>query len=150
MDGVLADFSAAAREVFGMEPEEFEKIHGQEEFWRLINEDPHFFINLQPMKDMRQLYESVKHLNPTILTGIPRNMDAYENQKHMWAEKHFGKEQRIICCRASKKHTFCTPGDILIDDRPRYRKKWEQAGGVWITHRSAEQSLDELRKLGVI
>jgi len=150
MDGVLADFDESAVKMFGMHPEEYERIHGSEKFWETINSNPTFFFDLKPMKDMRILYDAVKHLNPTILTGIPRNMDAYENQKHMWSEKHFGKEQKIICCRASKKSQFCKPGDVLVDDRTKYIKPWEKAGGIYIIHRSAEKSLDKLRELGVL
>lgn len=149
-DGVLADFDESAIRILKMKPEEFEKEHGQDEFWRRINEDVDFFANLKPMQDMRLLYESVKHLNPTILTGIPRNMDALNNQKHIWAEKQFGKEQRVICCRASKKAEWCSPGDVLVDDRTRYIKKWEAAGGIYVIHRSAERSLEKLRELGVL
>lgn len=149
-DGVLADFNKKAIEVFGMHPEEYDRIHGQEGFWKAINSVPTFFYDLELMADSRILYDAVKHLNPTILTGIPRNMDAFENQKHLWAEKHFGKEQKVICCRASKKSQFCKPGDIIVDDRKVYRKLWEKAGGIWILHRSAKQSLEELHELGVV
>ena len=149
-DGVLADFNKKAIEVMGMHPEEYDHIYGQKKFWEAINSLPTFFYDLELMKDARILYNAVLHLNPTILTGIPRNMDAFENQKHLWSEKQFGKEQKIVCCRASKKHTFCTPGDILIDDRTKYKKLCEKAGGVYIVHKSAEQSLMALKEFGVI
>jgi len=150
MDGVLADFDHSAVKLFGMHPEQYERIHGSEKFWEVINSDPNFFIDLNPMEDMRQLYDAVKHLSPVIITGIPRNMDAYENQKHMWSEKHFGKEQKIICCRASKKSQFCNPGDILIDDRTKYIKQWEKAGGTYIIHKNAKNSIDKLISMGVL
>jgi hypothetical protein len=30
------------------------------------------------------------------------------------------------------------PGDILIDDSVKHRKRWVKAGGIWVTHCSAE------------
>ena len=38
-------------------------------------------------------------------------------------------------------------GDILIDDWTKYRHLWLAAGGIWITHTSAQGSIAELRKL---
>jgi 5'(3')-deoxyribonucleotidase len=150
MDGVLADFNKKAIEIFGMHPEQYDKIHGQDGFWKEINKYPTFFYDLELMEDARFLYNAVIHLNPTILTGIPRDMDAFENQKHLWSEKHFGKEQKIICCRASKKSQFCKPGDVIVDDRIRYKKLWEKANGIWITHKSAKESIDKLKEIGVL
>ena len=150
LDQTLADFDYSAIKIFGMHPEEYEKIYGSEKFWEAINSDPNFFLNLRPLDDMRELYDAVVHLKPTILTGIPRNMDAYENQKHMWCEKHFGKEQKVICCRASKKSQFCLPNDIIVDDRKKYKHLWEKAGGIFVIHKNAKDSLDKLAELGVL
>ena len=33
------------------------------------------------------------------------------------------------------------PGDILIDDWPKYKHLWEEAGGIFILHTSAAQSI---------
>jgi len=41
------------------------------------------------------------------------------------------------------------PGDILVDDWEKYRHLWIARGGRWVTHRSAEESVRELRALGV-
>ena len=150
-DGVLADFDKEAMRIFGMHPEEYDRLHGQEKFWEAINTNPNFFYDLELMQDARELYDAVRHLRPIILTGIPRNMDAFENQKHLWSAKHVGKEQSVICCRAAKKHMFIKhPGDILVDDRTRYKKLWEKAGGTFVVHKSAKQSLDILREMGVV
>jgi hypothetical protein len=149
-DGVLADFNKKAIVIFGMDPEDYDRMHGQEAFWKGINTNPNFFYELEEMADAHELYDAVKHLNPIILTGIPKDMNEFENQKILWSAKKFGKEQRIICCRAAKKHTFAKPGDILIDDRIHYKKKWESVGGIWITHTSAKNSLDILKDMGVL
>jgi hypothetical protein len=152
MDGVLADFDRHARIVCDdTEPSKYEEKHGTEAFWNKINSDRDFFLNLEYMVDARELYDAVKHLEPVILTGIPRGMDPHDNQKILWSKKKFGHQQRIICCQASKKHTFMkAKGDILIDDRFRNMKKWDRAGGIFVLHKSAIKSIQSLKMLGVI
>jgi hypothetical protein len=50
--------------------------------------------------------------------------------------------------RAKRDHMEA-PGDVLVDDTPTYRHLWEGAGGRFVLHRSARESLAELRALGL-
>jgi len=151
LDGVLADFDKAATTILGMWPKEFEEKYGSEVFWAAINSDPYFFLNLEFMPDGLELYNAVKYLEPTILTGIPRNMNAGENQKIVWVKEKFGQQQKVICCQASKKSQYCYhSGDILIDDRPRYKSKWENKKGIFILHQSTQKTILTLKMLSVI
>ena len=79
---------------------------------------------------------------PTILTGLPLGTWAAP-QKVAWAERHFPGTP-IITCMARDKVRYMTPGDVLVDDREDHRDKWEDAGGLFVHHRNAVQSLDEL------
>jgi hypothetical protein len=49
--------------------------------------------------------------------------------------------------RAKRDHME-SPGDVLVDDLSRYRALWEEAGGVFVHHRNAKDTLDELEALG--
>lgn len=149
-DGVLADFDKSAKKMMGMPPEEFEKKFGSTKFWEVIHSNPRFFYELELMPDAMHLYNNVKHLKPTILTGIPQKMDAEKNEKVLWAAEKFGPDQKIICCRAKLKSTYLTPGDVIVDDRRIYKHLWEKAGGTFVLHTSAKKSLNELFALGVI
>ena len=149
-DGVIADFDKAATVLCGMRPAMFEEMYGTEEFWKRINSDPNFFLNLEFMPDAMELYNAVAHLPHAILTGMPKNMDASNNQKIDFFKKHFPPDLKVICTQASKKWTYCKEGDILIDDRLRYAKKWKKAGGTFIQHTSANLSIFQLKVLGVI
>jgi hypothetical protein len=40
-------------------------------------------------------------------------------------------------------------GDVLVDGLPKYRASWEEAGGVFVHHRGARETLDELAALGL-
>ena len=39
------------------------------------------------------------------------------------------------------------PGDILIDDWEKHKDAWVNAGGIWITHTSAKDTIEQLHNL---
>lgn len=124
-----------------------EALIGAEEFDRRLREHGSFYRDLPLMADAQILYEAVAHLNPIILTGCPAGQWA-EPQKVAWAAHHF-PALKMITCRSRDKHLNMDPGDILIDDYLKYRDLWEQAGGVFIHHTSARESIKQLSELGV-
>ena len=147
-DGVLADFDRGAEVVFGMPAAAFEQRHGRGSFWKKLAQTPDFFAGLEPLPDAFELFDAVRHLNPTILTGLPRGNWA-EPQKRRWAERHFPGVE-VITTTAALKREYCSPGDVLVDDRDKYRALWEDAGGIFIHHRSAAESIRQLREHGFI
>src|SRR4051795_5042204 len=70
-DGVLADFDRGACDLLGMKPKAFIAKHGRGAFWKRLAKAPNFFGTLPEMADARTLFDAVKHLKPTILTGLP-------------------------------------------------------------------------------
>ncbi len=147
-DGVLADFDAGAEQVLGMPSRVFEKRFGPGAFWKRLAGAGDFFESLPPMADAFELYEAVRDKSPIILTGLPRGNWA-EPQKRRWAERHFPGVP-VITTMAALKREHCHPGDVLVDDRDKHRHLWEQAGGVFVHHKSAARSIEELRTLGYI
>lgn len=141
-DGVLADFDAGARLVLGTDVRTFEARHGKREFWRRLARTKDFYATLPEMGDARELFEAVKHLNPTILTGLPLGNWAAP-QKVRWAAEHFPGVP-IITCMARDKSRHLSPGDVLVDDSLTHRARWEEAGGIFVHHTSARESLREL------
>ena len=144
-DGVLADFDAGARRLLGMRPKEFIAKHGRGAFWKRLASAKNFYGALAEMPDARKLFEAVKHLEPTILTGLPLGRWAAP-QKIEWAAEHFPGVP-IITCMARDKHKHMHPGDVLVDDREQHRAAYEQAGVVFVHHRNAEESLRQLAKI---
>ncbi len=145
-DGVLADFDAGARQVlYGMTPAQFEARHSKREFWRRLASAPDFYSRLPLMSDAQRLFDAVTHLGPTILTGLPLGNWAAP-QKVAWAARHFPGTP-IITCMARDKVKYMKSGDVLLDDREDHRAKWENAGGVFVTHKDAERSLAALRNI---
>ena len=141
-DGVLADFDRGAEAVLGMHPRVFEARHGRGPFWARLAQTSDFFARLPLMPGALELFEAVRHLDPVILTGIPRGNWA-AGQKVRWAAQHF-PGTRIITCLAVDKREHCREGDVLVDDTLKHRHLWEGAGGIFIHHQSAGCTLDAL------
>ena len=144
-DGVLADFDAGAVQVLGATPAAFEKKHGRGEFWKRLARASDFYGSLPEMPDAQRMFRAVKHLNPTILTGLPLGKWAAP-QKERWAARHFPGVP-IITTMARDKHLHMEGGDVLVDDRENHRALWENAGGIFVHHKSAETSLRELKRI---
>ena len=141
-DGVLADFDARKREVFGTDhvPDGI--------LWNVINKYfPKYFEELLPMGGMRQLWDFCRSFNPTILTAIPKiNINQIDEQKRQWVWHWLGEEVPMIFCRRIEKQNYCTgPDCVLIDDNHKNCKEWRDKGGKAIQHVSAEKSIVHLK-----
>ncbi len=144
-DGVLADFDEGARRLLGMTPRQYETKHGRGALWKRLAAVKNFYGTLPEMPDARLLFEGVKQLKPTILTGLPLGGWAAP-QKVGWAAEHFPGVP-IITCMARDKHKHMKPGDVLVDDRDNHRAAYEAAGIVFVHHKTAEDSLRQLAKI---
>ena len=144
-DGVLADFDEGARRLLGMTPRAFEQKHGRGAFWKRLASAKDFYGSLPEMPDARLLFDAVKHLPPTILTGLPLGNWAAP-QKVRWASEHFPGVP-IITCMARDKHKHMQAGDVLVDDRENHRAAYEAAGVIFVHHKDARKSLDELARI---
>ena len=142
-DGVLADFDKGAAAVLGMHPKAFEKSRGIGRFWAKLASAPDFYFSLPLLPDAMELYEAVRHLNPIILTGLPRGNWAAD-QKVRWAAKHF-PGVRIITTMARDKREHARQGDVLVDDQLKHRHLWEEVGGIFIHHKSAAASIEAVK-----
>jgi len=148
LDGVLADFDGFYESSFGIRPDR--DAPEPPDFWTHIEEHGRFFLDMPMMADAMKLWDGARvlHPNPIILTGLPRMADA-EPHKRAWVARHIGADAPVICCRSRDKRLHGKPGDILVDDWQKYRHLWEEMGGVFVLHRSAESSLAQLAELFV-
>ena len=142
-DGVLADFDKGATAILGMPPRAFEKKHGLGRFWAKLAAAPDFYFGLPLLDGATELFEAVRHLDPIILTGLPRGNWAAD-QKVRWAA-HYFPGTRIITTMARNKRDHAQPGDVLVDDQLRHAHLWEETGGVFIHHKDVPTTLEQLR-----
>jgi hypothetical protein len=138
-DGVLADFDKGATAILGLPPRAFEARHGLAKFWQKLASAPDFYFGLPLLPDAMELFDAVRHLDPVILTGLPRGGWAAE-QKVRWAARYF-PGTRIITTMARDKRDHAKEGDVLVDDQLRHRHRWEGVGGIFIHHKDARSTL---------
>lgn len=143
LDGVLADFDRGVEAVTGRRPERLPV----KEMWRALSRAPDFFGTLEMMHDAEVLWAFCRPHDPTILTGLPLGAWAPE-QKRRWVARVLGADVPIITCMSREKHRYSGPGHVLVDDRERTRESWERAGGTFIHHVNAAQSIAALKALG--
>ena len=137
LDGVLVDFDAGVRKIFGKNPSEI----APKMMWPRLARTPGFYENLPWMRDGRELWEVVRPYNPTICTGVPIGSWAGP-QKMNWCKRELGAMVPVITCKSREKQLHCQgPMSILIDDRREIGASWEEAGGVFIHHLDAENSI---------
>lgn len=141
-DGVLADFDKGATAVLGMGPKAFEQRHGLGRFWAKLASAPDFYFGLPLLDGAMELFEAVRHLDPIILTGLPRGNWAAA-QKVRWAA-HYFPGTRIITTMARDKRDHGKPGDVLVDDQLRHAGRWEEMGGIFVHHVDVANTLSRL------
>lgn len=141
LDGVLADFETFYEQQFGIKPS---RQDNSQKFWEKIRQHKRFYAELPIMPGADFLWEEAQllHPNPIILTGLPSSIPGVEEHKREWVKRFISETAQVICCMSKDKSRYCKPGDILIDDWDKYKHLWEQAGGIFILHRSVLESLN--------
>ena len=171
LDGVLVDFDAGIQRVTGSKPHQLPPYI----MWAKVASAPDFFENLGWMADGKELWNSIKGMNPDILTGVPTAKKS-RAQKAAWCERELGmptshvdmagtkkahevvsgrrsKEEgvvNVITCWSHNKHCESRRGAVLIDDRLSLQQDWVARGGIFIHHTNTRKSLGELRRLGIL
>jgi len=172
LDGVLVDFDAGVLKALGRKPEDMP----QNALWAGIARTPSFYENLPWMKDGRQLWDAIMHLDPDILTGVPMARKARE-QKAAWCRRELGMATNrvnhvdmagkkkahevvsgrrkdgainVITCWSSNKHFEGGERTVLIDDRDSLKAAWVAKGGIFVHHTCTTKTLAELQRLGIL
>ncbi len=144
MDGVLADFDRKRREVFGENPVDDETA------WDIIfKQHPYWFLDLEPMWDIRELVEFLNPYDPIILTAIPKGNNHYRAlaQKQAWLINWI--YWPIICCQRRHKKDYAREFPdapcILIDDSEQNIAEFKKAGGIGVLHTNANSTIKKLK-----
>jgi hypothetical protein len=153
MDGVLADFDAAAKAALKTDNTyKWQFIYGKEKFWEVLNKNPDFFLNLPVMPGATKLLWGLRKKKLAVLTALPDTSRdrTVDSQKRTWIARNIGSGIPVFTCSTEDKPKFCTPGAVLIDDRAVNKEAWEAAGGRYIIHANATDTLNQLSLLGEI
>ena len=146
MDGVLADFESGYEELTGIDLKgEFKK---GDDFWDPIKvAGVGFWAGLKWMPGGQELWDYLKPFNPQLLSAPSREQSSRIG-KHVWV-KHKIPGTKLILRYASQKQQLATPESILIDDRQINIDQWEAAGGIGILHTSTDNTIKQLKQLGL-
>jgi 5'(3')-deoxyribonucleotidase len=141
MDGVVADFDKFAEELLGREigwGDTTQDLTAEE--WVKLASIDRLYYQLPLMPDATKLVAYVKSLSTRFhigfLTAIPRRttIPSARADKQAWVDKYFPGMRMDIGPFSHDKHKWCSPGDILVDDRPSNIREWNAAGGIAIYH----------------
>jgi len=146
MDGVLTDFELGYEKLTGIDLKgEFQK---GEDFWDPISKaGVGFWAGLQWMPGGKELWAYLKPFNPVLLSA-PSREESSRIGKAVWV-KHKIPGTKLILRYAKQKQQLATPNSILIDDRQVNIDQWEAAGGIGILHTSTNNTISQLKQLGL-
>jgi 5'(3')-deoxyribonucleotidase len=141
LDGCITNFDKAIEKI-GVSKKDGAK------FWVTINKaGTKFWSEMEWMPDGKQLWKAVEIYKPTILTAPSNHKDSITGKKE-WLDKNLPEVPYLI---DQDKAAHAGKNKILIDDREKNIKKWEEAGGIGILHKDAKTTIDKLnRALGSI
>lgn len=145
LDGVLVDFEGGFLRNFGFAHNSV----SEPEMWKYIMSHERHWHDMPMMHDGMVLWDFIKDKNPIILTGCPATgYDLADAGKREWCAKMLGPEVPVYTCRSKDKPKFMTAkGDILIDDLTKNQKRWEAEDGLFVLHRTAEDSIKQLKTI---
>jgi beta-phosphoglucomutase-like phosphatase (HAD superfamily) len=102
------------------------------------------------MEDAKELWTYLEPYVPQILSATGPPKYKAEGQKRRWVAEQLGEHVIVNLTRkAAEKSQHAAPHRILIDDKPKAINPWVEKGGIGIVHTSAENTILELKKLGL-
>ena len=160
MDGVLADFDKGVWKLCGMKtlPQNGKRDpHHDDLMWEAIRKVDHFYDKLKLMPGARDMFNEIWNQygdRCEVLTGIPRperNLVTAAEDKIHWMHRVLNPDIKVNAVCRKHKLDFCTgPETILIDDREKTIREWQEKGGTAILHESADKTVDILRDMGIL
>ena len=140
MDGVVADFDTYVEGVLGREIGWGTSQDLTDDEWVKLASVDRLYYQLPLMPNATKLVAYAKSLSTRFyvgfLTAIPRRttIPSAQADKQAWVDKYFPGMKMDIGPYSRDKQKWCTPGDILIDDRPSNIVEWSAAGGIAMYH----------------
>ena len=154
MDGVLVDFDKGYEDLTGLHTKHVD-VQDSNDFWNKFKsslaekgmEEYDYWSNLEWMPDGQELWNYIKSYNPYVLTAPSRDPGSKLGKKE-WVQR-LDNMKNIYFRSAAFKSDFSGRNRILIDDRADTIEKWNKAGGIGILHTSAQNTIKQLKKLGL-
>lgn len=154
LDGVLADLDKHVLELTGKTFLQLRKDDNDDGFQNFVDsqreEGYTIFDDLPLMPDAQQLWDYIVKYKPSILTATGSPEDKAAAEKIRWVMKNLSGYNKIHIVKQSiLKAKYAQPNHILIDDRMKSIAPWREAGGIGIEHKSAADTISQLKSLGL-
>jgi len=148
LDGVLSNFDSRFQQYGNMSPAKYEEKFGKEKFWKVVDDQgEQFWSQMNWMKDGKELWSYIKKYKPTLLSA-PSRANSSRVGKHKWVKQHL-PNTKLILVDAANKQNYSSFHKLLIDDNSKNIDQWRAKGGTGILHKSANQTISELKDLGL-
>jgi len=155
MDGVVADFTAFARQVLPVTDGDGHKWpQGQ---WAKLRDVPNLYRNLPKMPQADDIINMARKFRDELgwpvfmLTAVPKGNDVPDafHDKILWIQEYYPDMRVRFGPWGHTKHQRCQQGDILVDDRTTNCEEWRAAGGkaIKVTGTDFTDVLAELTKI---
>lgn len=146
LDGVLADFDGLIEREFGLVNNR-ENEHPN--FWGIVSQyKGRLYYDMDPLPDAAYLWKKLKPYDPIILTGCPTSIPDADSDKRKWVKQYIDNNAKVITCKSRDKCKFGKPGDVLLDDWPKYKHLWEDMGGIFLVYKgNVEESLQQVKEV---
>jgi hypothetical protein len=159
MDGVLVNLDKGFRAVSGgLSPQEYEAKNGKNTFWKIVNQNPNFWLDLEPLPDAKVLWDYIrdnfKDPQPVVLSAGQGNRVV--EQKTAWIRKHIDPSVRVIIASSgiNKPQYIINPTapsttHILLDDTDKNITAWENSGEgrIALLHKNAADSIKLIQSI---
>lgn len=146
MDGVLTDFDQQAADLFGVPRDEAQKYmeeHPKKAWFKIDHAGSDFWSEMPWMPDGKELWQKIAIHRPTILSSPSKHQTSLTGKKE-WIGENIGDIPIILSSdKAQYAHDDCC---VLIDDREKNIKAWEDAGGTGILHKSTRETMEKLEE----
>ena len=160
MDGVLADFNKSLWEMCHLKAMDQNGESNPEEdarMWEAIRNTDHFYDRLDLIPGAKELFDKIWEKygdRCEILTGLPRaerGLVTAEEDKRSWTRRLLSEDVKLHAVCRKDKQNYCKGKEyILIDDREKNIREWQEKGGTGILFKSAEETLKELKQLEIL
>lgn len=154
MDGVLTDFEAQFDHYYGMSAREFSNAKGPTIMKKAVDDiGLDFWAKMPLFPGALELWSYISKYQPIILSS-PSTFKYAKQGKDIWIANNLRPAPSDIIYKQTGHKEEAIQGlpeseikrSILIDDYYKNLAPWKALGAIGITHRSAEQTINILKK----
>lgn len=155
LDGVLVDLIGGLSDLYNipdLNDANFD-VHLKRIKDDLDKNHPNLFATLPWKSDGKKLWAFIAKYNASILSSAPRTwLPNAMIDKNKWVSKNLSPRPRetVIVRGSDQKQKYAVKNgvpNILIDDYDANITQWRAAGGIAIHHKTADESIRQLKKI---